>query len=128
MKAFLWLACALRCIVVFCMQDGFEKLNIPGETLRGRIRIQYVDSFGEIEAGVDGGGLFKDFMENLIKEGFDPRIGLFKATSDQKLYPNPAAATVELNAFALFEFMGKMVGKALYEVRLISSHAMILTQ
>lgn len=85
-----------------------------------------MDTFGEIEAGVDGGGLFKDFMENLIKEGFDPRIGLFKATPDQKLYPNPAAATVEPNAFALFEFMGKMVGKALYEVRLISSHFLIL--
>ncbi len=75
-----------------------------------------MDTFGDIEAGVDGGGLFKDFMENLIKEGFDPRIGLFKATPDQKLYPNPAAATIEPNAFALFEFMGKMVGKALYEV------------
>ncbi|EIE22502.1 HECT-domain-containing protein [Coccomyxa subellipsoidea C-169] len=99
----------------FRVQDGFEKLNLPGDALRGRIRIQYVDSFGEVEAGVDGGGLFKDFMENLIKEGFDPRIGLFKATPDQKLYPNPAAATVEPNAFALFEFMGKMVGKALYE-------------
>ncbi|KAK9914927.1 hypothetical protein WJX75_002372 [Coccomyxa subellipsoidea] len=96
-------------------QDGFEKLNLPGEALRGRVRIQYMDTFGEIEAGVDGGGLFKDFMENLIKEGFDPRVGLFKATPDQKLYPNPAAATVEPNAFALFEFMGKMVGKALYE-------------
>ena len=76
-----------------------------------------MDTFGDIEAGVDGGGLFKDFMENLIKEGFDPRIGLFKATPDQKLYPNPAAASIEPSAFALFEFVGKMVGKALYEVR-----------
>ena len=109
----------------FRVQDGFEKLNLPGDALRGRIRIQYVDSFGEVEAGVDGGGLFKDFMENLIKEGFDPRIGLFKATPDQKLYPNPAAATVEPNAFALFEFMGKMVGKALYEVR--SSPIVVVT-
>lgn len=75
-----------------------------------------MDTFGDIEAGVDGGGLFKDFMECLIKECFDPRIGLFKATPDEKLYPNPAAATVEPQALQLFEFIGKMVGKALYEV------------
>ena len=57
------------------LQDGFEQLDLPGEALRGRIRIQYVDSFGEVEAGVDGGGLFKDFMEHLIREGFDPQVG-----------------------------------------------------
>ena len=53
-----------------------EKLNLSGDALRGRVRIQYVDHFGEVEAGVDGGGLFKDFMENLVKEGFDPQVGL----------------------------------------------------
>jgi hypothetical protein len=55
------------------LQDAFEKLNMPGEALRGRIRIQYVDHYGEVEAGVDGGGLFKDFMEHLIRQGFDPQ-------------------------------------------------------
>ena len=55
-------------------QDAFERLNLSGDQLRGRIRIQYVDHFGEVEAGVDGGGLFKDFMENLVKEGFDPQV------------------------------------------------------
>ena len=59
--------------VLRARQDAFEKLNLPGEALRGRIRIQYVDHFGEVEAGVDGGGLFKDFMEHLIRQGFDPQ-------------------------------------------------------
>jgi ubiquitin-protein ligase E3 C len=98
------------------LQDGFQKLNLPGEALRGRIRIQYVDHYGEIEAGVDGGGLFKDFMEVLIKEAFDPQIGLFNTTPDQKLYPNSAAAAIVPDAYSMFEFLGKMLGKALYEV------------
>ena len=38
------------------------------EQLRQRIRIQFVDQHGMAEAGIDGGGLFKDFMENLVKE------------------------------------------------------------
>ena len=40
--------------------------------MRGRVRIQFVDQHGTHEAGVDGGGLFKDFMEGLVKEGFSP--------------------------------------------------------
>ena len=40
--------------------------------MRGRVRIQFVDEHGTHEAGVDGGGLFKDFMEGLVKEGFSP--------------------------------------------------------
>jgi len=86
------------------------------EELRSRIRIQYVDSYGEVEAGVDGGGLFKDFMENLVVEGFNPEVGLFRTTAEQKLYPNPAAGSAVPNALALFEFLGKMLGKAMYEV------------
>lgn len=53
------------------LQDGFEQLG--GADLTGRVRIQFVDEHGTHEAGVDGGGLFKDFMEGLVKEGFSPR-------------------------------------------------------
>ena len=32
------------------------------------VRIQFVDEHGIEEAGIDGGGLFKDFMEHLVRE------------------------------------------------------------
>ena len=32
------------------------------------MRIQFVDEHGIEEAGIDGGGLFKDFMEYLVRE------------------------------------------------------------
>lgn len=49
-------------------QDGFAQLgHVPGEELRGRVRIQFVDEYGAEEAGVDGGGLFKDFLERLVR-------------------------------------------------------------
>ena len=32
------------------------------------MRIEFVDEHGMAEAGIDGGGLFKDFMEHLVKE------------------------------------------------------------
>lgn len=31
---------------------------------------------GEPEAGIDGGGLFKDFMDELLRQGFDPEVGV----------------------------------------------------
>jgi len=37
-------------------------------------------------------------MECLVKEGFDPNAALFKATSDNRLYPNPAAQALVPNA------------------------------
>ena len=30
-------------------------------------------------SGVDGGGLFKEFLEELVKEGYSPEAGLFRA-------------------------------------------------
>lgn len=50
----------------------FRLLLQPGEVLRGRVRIQFVNELGMEEAGIDGGGLFKDFMEHLVQE-----VGLF---------------------------------------------------
>jgi len=46
----------------------FRLLLQPGEVLRGRVRIQFVNELGMEEAGIDGGGLFKDFMEHLVQE------------------------------------------------------------
>ena len=100
-----------------CLQDGFEQLNKLGEDLKSRIQIRFIDQHGLEEAGIDGGGLFKEFMECLVKEGFDPNAALFKPTSDNRLYPNPAAQGLVPNALAFFEFLGRMLGKAMYEVR-----------
>jgi ubiquitin-protein ligase E3 C len=71
-----------------------DQLNNIGTELKRTVRIQFVNEHGLPEAGVDGGGLFKDFLDNLAKEAFDPRVGLFLATAEQRLYPNPASRKV----------------------------------
>lgn len=74
--------------------------------------MQFINEFDEAEAGVDGGGLFKDFIENLVQEAYDPARQLFRATPQEQLYPNPAAlVAVEIGA-ALLAFMGRMLAKA----------------
>jgi hypothetical protein len=86
----------------------------PPEALRGRVRIEFVDAHGTPEAGVDGGGLFKEFLEEVLREGFAPPAGLFRATADGRLYPAPGAASTREGA-ARLELLGRMVGKALWE-------------
>ncbi len=77
--------------------------------------LQFIDAHGLEEAGVDGGGIFKAFIEVVLKEGFDPNLGLFKATTDNRLYPNPHAQLVVDNGLRLIELLGALVGKAMYE-------------
>jgi hypothetical protein len=43
-----------------------------------QIRVSFINEFGVEEAGIDGGGIFKDFMENITRAAFDVQYGLFK--------------------------------------------------
>ena len=50
-----------------------------------------------------------------MKEGFNSQYGLFMHNSGHQLFPNPAAFSVIEDASRLLEFLGRMLGKALYE-------------
>lgn len=44
-------------------EDGFDRFGaMTAAELKGQIRIVFVNEYGAEEAGVDGGGLFKDFL------------------------------------------------------------------
>lgn len=51
-----------------------------------QIRVTFVNEFGAEEAGIDGGGIFKDFMENITKSAFDVQYGLFKVQNSFNLW------------------------------------------
>eukprot|EP00798_Chlamydomonas_sp_ICE-L_P015877 gene15877-22007_t len=101
------------------LADGYERLNKMGDGLKGRVRVQFINQHDEPEAGVDGGGLFKDFLEELIKEGFSDQHGLFAANDSQQMYPNPGMVGLRPDAPQLLEFLGRMLGKAMYESILV---------
>ena len=39
--------------------------------------------------GIDGGGVFKEFLTSLAKEVFNSDRGLWLSTEQHELYPNP---------------------------------------
>ncbi|XP_073118616.1 E3 ubiquitin-protein ligase UPL6 [Henckelia pumila] len=98
------------------LEDAFSQLNaLAEEDLRGVIRITFVNEFGVEEAGIDGGGIFKDFMENITQAAFDIQYGLFKETVDHLLYPNPGSGMVHEQHLLYFHFLGTVLAKAMFE-------------
>jgi ubiquitin-protein ligase E3 C len=87
--------------------------------LKLRVQVEFTNHQGLQEAGIDGGGLFKDFLMELFKQAFDPERGFWKATAKNELFPNPDSASVSPYHLQHFEFQGRMLGKALYEGILI---------
>ena len=66
------------------VEDAFTGLRFAGRRLKGRVQVEFIG-----EAGIDGGGLFKEFVDSFLKAAFDPNLGLFCPTSAQLLVPNP---------------------------------------
>lgn len=83
--------------------------------LRQKVRIQFINSAGLEEAGIDGGGIFKEFLNEVLKTAFDPNRGFFVLTNDNTLYPNPNVYALFPNYTEHYIFVGRLIGKALFE-------------
>ncbi|KAL6068639.1 HECT-type E3 ubiquitin transferase [Balamuthia mandrillaris] len=104
----------------YVLEDGFDALHyLPPEAFRGIIRVSFISTEGLPEAGIDGGGVFKEFLTELTKTAFSSSYGLFKETADHLLYPNPHSELVASDHMQQLEFLGRVLGKALYESILV---------
>eukprot|EP00913_Durusdinium_trenchii_P011741 g11027.t1 len=123
------------------VDDGIAAFEgLDEAALRDTFRVEFVAPDGTLESGVDGGGLFKEhdlgaddllhrfasfdlihqeFMIHICREMFDPEFGLFRATESHSLYPSSEAFTQFPQAADLYIFLGKVVGKAIYEMILL---------
>lgn len=99
------------------LEDGMAAFERVGNDIKDRVVVRYINEFGEEEAGIDVGGLFKDFLTDLSRRIFDPNFGLFSITSTHALYPNPAAFLLypDDEIEGLYLFLGRVLGKALFE-------------
>ncbi|KAL9549438.1 hypothetical protein PS6_006068 [Mucor atramentarius] len=98
------------------LEDGYEQLvNLPASAWKSTIRVSFVNELGMQEAGIDQGGPFKDFLTMMIAEAFEPNYGLFSCTKTHSFYPSATSSVHGRHHIQLFEFIGKAIGKALYE-------------
>ncbi|QVM05789.1 hypothetical protein D8B26_000498 [Coccidioides posadasii str. Silveira] len=118
-------------------EDAFEQFYPLGEGLKEPIQITFIDKFDTVEAGIDGGGVTKEFLTSIINDAFDPSgvLSLFSENDQHLLYPNPTAVeqrkallrqagvperSAEWNQqirelLKRYEFLGRVIGKCLYE-------------
>ncbi|KAH6567566.1 hypothetical protein BASA62_006037 [Batrachochytrium salamandrivorans] len=96
-------------------EDGFRQLRkLTPSQLKQTIRVRFVNQFGLDEIGVDQSGVFKEFLEGLFKKVFSTDFGLFRSTSDGNVIPS-LSSSIHEEHLELFEFIGRMLGKALHE-------------
>lgn len=118
-------------------EDAFTQFYPLGEGLKEPIQITFIDKFDTVEAGIDGGGVTKEFLTSVISDAFDPSgtLSLFSENDQHLLYPNPTAVeqrkallrqagtperSPEWNQqirelLKRYEFLGRVIGKCLYE-------------
>lgn len=110
-------------------EDSMRKLNQLGPKLRKKVQVSFVNQHGTQEAGIDGGGVFKEFVDDLIKDAFSldakansnessgtPR--LFNVTPLQTLTVD-SCSTQDAKLLHNYEFLGRVLGKAVYESILV---------
>ncbi|XP_048867753.1 ubiquitin-protein ligase E3C [Brienomyrus brachyistius] len=105
----------------YIYEDAYDKLSPENEPdLKKRIRVHLLNTHGLDEAGIDGGGIFREFLNELLKSGFNPNQGFFKTTNEGLLYPSPSAEMLVGDSFTRhYYFLGRILGKALYENMLV---------
>ncbi|KAG5517992.1 hypothetical protein PMAC_000447 [Pneumocystis sp. 'macacae'] len=100
-------------------EDGFTTLYSIGKDIKKPINIIFVDRYGLPEVGIDGGGITKEFLVSICKQALDTGFGLFCETHEHLLYPNPHSYACEPAQLQCFEFLGRLIGKCIYETILL---------
>jgi len=119
-----------------CFDDAYDEFYVLNDGLKEPVFITFLDRFGEEEAGIDGGGVTKEFLNSAITEAFEDDQPWFTRNAQGLYYPNPGInawhremmARVDQDedlknsqkeALKKLEFLGRLVGKCLYEGILI---------
>jgi ubiquitin-protein ligase E3 C len=104
--------------------DSMHRLNQLGPKLKKKVQVVFFNQHGTQESGIDGGGVFKEFIDDLIKDAFSPANTstasnrLFMVTPLQTLAVN-SELNQNLSLLPHYEFLGRVLGKAVYESILV---------
>lgn len=121
--------------------DAYEELYQLGEGLKDPIQITFQDQWGVDEAGIDGGGVTKEFLTSVTSEALahdDSTPTMFTSSRTGLLFPEPAAIdrvrehlrrrsdidtdegrSTSTSFIKKYEFLGRIIGKCMYEGILI---------
>ncbi|OAA68252.1 glycosyl hydrolase [Niveomyces insectorum RCEF 264] len=120
-------------------ETAYDEFWELGEGLKEPIQITFIDEYGNEEAGIDGGGVTKEFLTCALMQVLSPESEVFSSNKENAIFPNPTkldqfkqyllkAGVAEgsdewddevVDLMRQYEFIGRMIGKCLYEGILI---------
>jgi E3 ubiquitin-protein ligase HUWE1 len=100
--------------------DSFKSLYFQtGDQMKyGKLSIRFHG-----EEGVDAGGVTREWFQVLSRQMFDPGYALFiPVSSDRTTFHPNQLSSVNEEHLMFFKFIGRIIGKALYEGRVLDCH------
>ena len=101
-------------------RDSYQKLYYKSgaEIKFGKLSIRFVG-----EEGVDAGGVTREWFQVLSRQMFNPDYALFEHVASDRttFHPNKHSAINEEHLM-FFKFVGRIIGKAIYENRALDCH------
>lgn len=100
--------------------DSFKSLyfQTPDQMKYGKLNIRFHG-----EEGVDAGGVTREWFQVLSRQMFDPGYALFiPVSSDRTTFHPNQLSSINEEHLMFFKFIGRIIGKALYEGRVLDCH------
>ena len=101
-------------------QDSYHIfIHKSGDQIKyGKLSVRFYN-----EEGVDAGGVTREWFQILARQMFDVNYALFEpcAADTQTYQPNRASA-VNPDHLSYFKFVGRVIGKAIFDGRLMDAH------
>lgn len=101
-------------------EDSFQHLQRKtGDQIKyGKLSVRFYD-----EEGVDAGGVTREWFQILARQMFDPNNALFQPCAADKLTYQPNKNSwVNPEHLSFFTFVGRVIGKAIYDGRLLDAY------
>ncbi|KCV69621.1 hypothetical protein H696_04040 [Fonticula alba] len=89
-----------------------------------RVRLAPIQITFRGEPAVDAGGVTREWFNILTRQMFDPNYALFENVSGKKvtLQPNRLSHLASANHLAYFRFVGRIIGRAIFDARVLDVH------
>lgn len=101
-------------------EDSYQHLQRKtGDQIKyGKLSVRFYD-----EEGVDAGGVTREWFQILARQMFNPDYALFEpCAADKNTYQPNRASAVNGEHLSFFKFVGRVIGKAIFDGRLLDAH------
>ncbi|KAF0392672.1 E3 ubiquitin-protein ligase HUWE1 [Gigaspora margarita] len=104
----------------YVFEDSYQNLQRrTGDEIKyGKLSVRFYE-----EEGVDAGGVTREWFQVLARQMFDENYALFKTSAADRLTYQPnRASSANPEHLSFFKFVGRVIGKAIYDGRLLDAY------